>query len=240
MKAIPTQLGGSRKQLITLGVLLVVLVLTYFLMRDPAPDTPTPSRAAVTSAPVAANPLTAPRPAQNVSSGPRLSTRGGRSTEDFHPSLKLKEGTDVSKIDPALKTNLLARVRNVSLEGGSRSIFDFGQAPVPVPTDVKPIHPNYGPNPPPPPQPPNVGGRPPGPPPTPPAAPIPLKFFGYGKIGGPRRALFIDGDEVQIASENDIIRNRYKVIRIGVNSVVVEDTTTHSQQTLPLLEELGS
>ena len=34
-----------------------------------------------------------------------------------------------------------------------------------------------------------------------------------------------------------MIKNRYKIIRIGVNSAVVEDTTDKHQQTLPLEEE---
>ena len=41
-----------------------------------------------------------------------------------------------------------------------------------------------------------------------------------------------------MAGENDLIHNRFKIIRIGVNSAVVEDTTNKNQQTLPLIEEL--
>ena len=67
-----------------------------------------------------------------------------------------------------------------------------------------------------------------------------------GKIrGGNSGSAFIGtytgkGDEIFVAGENDMIRNRYKIIRIGVNSAVVEDTTNKNQQTLPLVEELGS
>jgi len=35
-----------------------------------------------------------------------------------------------------------------------------------------------------------------------------------------------------------LIHNRFKIIRIGVNSAVVEDTTNKNEQTLPLIEEL--
>jgi hypothetical protein len=70
--------------------------------------------------------------------------------------------------------------------------------------------------------------------------PIPLKFYGYVSPSqrGSRQAFFLDGDDIFVAGENDVIRNRYKVIRIGVNSAVVEDTTNKNQQTLPLIEEL--
>jgi hypothetical protein len=73
----------------------------------------------------------------------------------------------------------------------------------------------------------------------PPPTPIPFKFYGYAAPprSGPRRAFFIDGEEIFIVGENEMIRNRYKIIRIGVNSAVVEDTKDKHQQTLPLEEE---
>jgi hypothetical protein len=42
-----------------------------------------------------------------------------------------------------------------------------------------------------------------------------------------------------VAGENETIKNRYKIIKIGVNSVVVEDTQNKHEQTLPLIEELA-
>ena len=56
--------------------------------------------------------------------------------------------------------------------------------------------------------------------------------------GAAKRAFFLDGEDIVVAGENDVIRNRFKIIRIGVNSAVVEDTTNKIQQTLPLVEEL--
>jgi hypothetical protein len=95
----------------------------------------------------------------------------------------------------------------------------------------------------------NIGPQPPAPPaptpiapPAPPPAPIPLKFYGYAnrRTGPTRQAFFLDGDEIQIKGENEIIRGRYKIIRIGINSATVEDLTNHNQQTLPLIEEVPS
>jgi len=77
--------------------------------------------------------------------------------------------------------------------------------------------------------------------PVKPAPPqIPLKFYGYinGQRGGIRQAFFLEGDDIFVAGENETIDKRYKVIRIGINSAVVEDTTNKNQQTLPLVEEL--
>jgi hypothetical protein len=84
-------------------------------------------------------------------------------------------------------------------------------------------------------------------PPTPPKPvipPIPLKYYGYVSEsravapGAAKRAFFLDGEDIVVAGENDMIHNRFKIIRIGVNSAVVEDTTNKNQQTLPLVEEL--
>ena len=46
-----------------------------------------------------------------------------------------------------------------------------------------------------------------------------------------------EGDEILTANEGEVIKHKYRIVRIGVNSVVVEDTDTKSQQTLPLAEE---
>jgi hypothetical protein len=82
--------------------------------------------------------------------------------------------------------------------------------------------------------------EPPVTPPNPSPPPIPLKFYGYvGESQGPSKgAFFLDGEDIVVAGENDVIRSRYKVVRIGVNSAIVEDTATKNQQTLPLIEEL--
>ena len=77
--------------------------------------------------------------------------------------------------------------------------------------------------------------------PEPKAPPIPLKFYGFvnkTKVGD-KRAFFLDGEDIVIAGEGDMIKKRYKIVRIGVNSAVVEDTEfkTNNQQTLPLEAE---
>ena len=65
-----------------------------------------------------------------------------------------------------------------------------------------------------------------------------MKYYGFQ--GGPRqaskRAFFLEGDEIRIASEGELIGKRYKVVRIGLTSAVVEDTQQSYEQTLPLEE----
>jgi hypothetical protein len=135
-----------------------------------------------------------------------------------------------------LRLDILAKLQEVKVEGMHRSIFDFGQAP-PPPKPVEQVKgpkapsPLIGPAPPPPPQ--TAAAEPP----KPQAPPIPFKFYGYITNQPSKRAFFMDGDEIHVVREGDVVKNRYKIVRIGVNSVVVEDMQFKSQQTLPLEEQ---
>lgn len=235
MNLVPTGLGADRKRLVVLGGLVVVLGAVYFINRIPGSGTPQPQAAStLPNDPAALKRL----PSTSVTPLPpprQTARRGETAIQDFKPSFKLPEGTDVSRIDPTLKLDLMAKLRDLPLEGGDRSLFDFGAPPKPAtpPPPVQPIKPVT-----PPPAP--AAPATPVAPVKPPLPPIPLKFYGYVNAarGGLRQAFFLDGDDIFVAGENDMIRSRYKVIRIGVNSAVVEDTTNKNQQTLPLVEEL--
>jgi len=243
MKLAPTGIGAEPKKLALLGGLLLLAGGGYYWASrpdvpagtntSPAPAVTTPAVPASTSS----APVSQSQRATTSSYGPR--TRGGRgssSGEDFKPTLKPPEDLDLTRVDPTLKTYLLAKLRKVSIEGGSRSLFEF-----------------YTPPPPPPPPPPKVNPIKPDPSKSAPKQPeatkavaiapppplIPLKFYGYsGALRSTvRRAFFLDGEDIVQAGENETIRNRYKIIRIGVNSALVEDTISKNQQTLPLAEE---
>ena len=54
---------------------------------------------------------------------------------------------------------------------------------------------------------------------------------------GLKRAFFLEGEDVYVANEGDIVKKRYKVVRVNLNSVVMEDTEYKQQQTLPLTEQ---
>jgi len=238
-KWMPQSIGAEPKKLAILGALAVAIVVAFKLSSSSsAPEqtaTPAASTApAATPAPVISRDPT-PLPPQRTARG---SSQSQQVTNDFRPTLKVPEGLDVTTLDPTLKLELLAKVQNVPMEGGSRSLFEFSQPPPPPPpkvtikpgpvADVKPDLPK-----------PEAPATPPPPPPPP---PIPLKFYGYAGTtrDGMRRAFFLDGDDIFTPAENETIKGRYKIIRIGVNSAVVEDTSTKNQQTLPLVEELGA
>jgi hypothetical protein len=243
MKWMPTQLGGTPKQMMWLGGLLVVLVVVW-IVNNTGNSTPAPAPSATAGSPATGSSKPGgPRQVSPVPIPPRRQVAGsaasrGSTIKDFRPSLLLPEGVDVASINPALKVELLAKLRTVEVQGGSRSLFDFGQPPPPPPPDVKPIF--VGPK-----MAPPGGANPSGDSKQavaskPPTTPIPFKYYGFASVsrGGNRTAFFIDGEEIFIRGENDdLIRNRYKIVRIGVNSAVVEDTTDHHQETLKLVEE---
>lgn len=158
----------------------------------------------------------------------------GRS-EEFHPVLHSKrpeDRIDPMSIDPTMRLDLLAKVQAVEQAGGSRNLFQYGPPPVKA-------EPPKGPEPKVVPKPPDDPAKPP---PPPPPTPISLKYYGFSTPhdSGKKRAFFVDGDEIWVAGEGEMVKKRYRVVRIGVNSVVVEDTESKRQQSLPLTEEQPS
>jgi len=171
----------------------------------------------------------------------RSVSKSSKTSEEFHPSLKRKpeEAIDPTSIDPTLRLDLLAKVQGQQLETAGRNPFQFGQPPPPpVPpapkVDPKKLLEAKNQEKAKPPEPP----KPTGPPPPPPLN-LPWKYYGYSTPRGStqKRAFFLDGEDILTANEGDVIKKKYKVVRIGVNSVVMEDLDTKSQQTLPLAEE---
>jgi hypothetical protein len=117
-------------------------------------------------------------------------------------------------LDPTLRMDLLKTSEDVTYKGSGRDIFQNQPEPPPVPKEIKPVI-NTGPPPPPP--------------------PIPLKFYGFsGNRSGPKQVFLSKGDDIFIAKEGQIVDRRYKILKIGPNSVEVEDVLTNNRQTLPL------
>jgi hypothetical protein len=227
------KLGAEPKKLVILGGLL--LAAGYLLYTNLFPGRPA-------GAPNSAAPRTqalARTEAAAASGGPvpRAEARAPAqsSLQEFRPSLKPRRGDtegDLSSIDPTLRLDLLAKLEEVKVEGGARNLFEFAAAPLPPNPEAKVIpKPRIQtvPLPPPPPRPAEAEAKPAAP-------PIPLKFFGYSTPfrQGNKRAFFLDGDQILVASEGEVLKKRYRVVRIGVNSVVVEDLDFKAEQTLPL------
>ena len=240
--ALQMKVGAEdKKKVAILGGLVVVAVVVY-LFNSGGSGAPEQAQTVLPAAPrpVAA---TAVRPAAPIT---RAAVRANdRTLREFRPSLKPKkpeDRPDPTSIDPTLRLDLLAKVQGVSIEGSHRNVFEFGQAPPPKVDPVRAANrpavpsPFIGPQLPPKPEQAMVAA-----PPPPQAPPVPLKFYGYvsGANQPGKRAFFVDGEEVHVVLEGDTVKQRYKIVRIGVNSVIVEDIQFKSQQTLPLEEQPG-
>ncbi|MCC7499737.1 MAG: hypothetical protein IT160_19305 [Bryobacterales bacterium] len=241
------KLGAERNKLLVLAGLLLVAV--YFLFFNKSDDghpisTPAPrSAAAQRDAQPVARQTSGPPPPNIRRMGARGTSRLGAGGE-FKPSLKPQrpeDRPDPTTVDPTLRLDVLAKVQQVSVEAGQRSLFDFSAPPPPKP--VQPaeakIHAKTSP----------LGtsaaaktsNSAPGTALKSAPPPIPLKFYGYLNPvrKGIKRAFFISGDDIFVASEGDMIQKRYKVVRINVNSVVMEDTQSRNEQTIRLEEQPG-
>jgi hypothetical protein len=236
------KLGAEPKKVIILVTLLVVALVLFVMNSDSSPDTAAAPPSAATPAPSAGSNV--PAGAATSPSGAAAQTRGRTSTE-FKPRVGARRGeqrSDPMSIDPTLRLDVLAKLQTVTVEGPHRSIFDFSQPPapkpdpakaaaakVPVPSPIAPVKPVET----------AQGSTEPG---KPVAPPIPLKFYGYVSPAGvpQKRAFFMDGEEIHVVHEGELVKKRYKIVRIGVNSVVIEDTQFGSQQTLPLEEQQSS
>ena len=233
------KLGAEPKKNVAFVALIAVAVIVYWM--NSSSDAPSPSIAA--------------RPAADASgvAGNSLgSTQGDQTRRQAEGTARglggkvfeLPNTVDPTKVDPTLHLELLAKVQSIDMEGGVRNIFKT-EAPPPEPVaeakgipKVDPLHPGQ----PAPPTAPIASTQAP-PPPSgpPPPAPIALKYYGYStkRSDGEKKAFFLDGEDIIVAAEGDIIKKQYKVVRIGVNSVQMEDTASKSTQTLPLQQEVA-
>ena len=238
------KMGADRKKIYVLGGLIVVGAYLFYtnVLSGPSGSEP-PARpvrsAAQTSRKAGSSAVPGDPSYPEPETQPVRQAASTRLNEEFRPSLKPKrpeDRVDPMTIDPTLRLDLLAKVQAVSIEGGHRNLFQVGAPPPPpLPPEpkVKVGHTQVaaGPQPAP---------GPPPPPPAPVAPPITLKYYGYSSVrtgDGKKHAFFLDGDDILVAAEGETVKKRYRVVRIGVNSVVMEDTQFKHEQTLPLQEE---
>ena len=232
---------GAEPKKVAWLVGIVVIGGGFALYENFSSDTPSyspsPSPRAAVQNP--APPRTAPRATE------RRRTGSQSLLSDWKPRLGPKnpeDRRDPNSIDPAVRLDLLAKVQAVEPATAGRNLFVFGEAPKPAgPMPTMPAHPptivmTHPPA--------TAPMQPTGPvtPPKPTAPQMTFKYYGFkvSKSDGHKAAFLLDGEDILIAGENDTIKQkRYKIIRIGVTSIVIEDTQFKSQQTLPLTENPG-
>lgn len=238
------KLGAEPKKVMILGGLVLAAAGIYFFGPSGREAPRGSSQPASPAAPTVKKLIPSPQPPEEAETA---TTKGGPAvagkavSRDFKPSMKRRPGetSDPEKVDPTLRTDLLAKLSGVHLDRAERSLFDFSTAaaaPTPKLPEpkivVKRVNRMIGPEPPPPPPP------PPAPLVKPPPPPIPLKFYGRALPlrGGIRRVFCILNDEVNVAAEGDVIQRRFKIQRITATTVLVEDLSFSNQQTLPIEE----
>jgi hypothetical protein len=230
------KVGAEPKKI---AILTVLAVAAAYLVYTNVFSAPPGSSASVAQARALRQPALDPAlqaPAAQTAPSSNRSANRRVTSQEFRPAYKRKGGVDTSTIDPKLRLDLLAKVQSVELAPAERNLFQFGAAPVVVngPPPIIPKTPAQIA------QEQAAAQQNNGPPPPPPPPPITLKYYGYTarRADGHKRAFFLDGDDIFVAAEGDLVKRRYKIVRIGVNSVVVEDTQfNNNTQTLPLAEE---
>lgn len=126
--------------------------------------------------------------------------------------------------NPALKLELLERLKKLQYEGSHRNIFS-SVAPPPVSA-----------------APPPGAIPPPALAPVAPAGPAPLvvpaTFYGFVTDAqtGKRRAFFMEGENVYIIGVGETLLGRYRLVQIGNSSVELEEIGTGRRATLTMEE----
>jgi hypothetical protein len=249
------KLGTENKKsvyaLSVLGVLAAYMVYSQFFSGPTyKPVTPQTAR----TEPSADAPA-APAPVEK-SSGPDISQAKGKvgkssskgKNGEFHPiyiAKKPQDRVDVSRVDPTIRLDLLAKAMRAPQAGSERDLFQISKTP-PIKETAKLKGPEplvariYGPRAP----------LPPAPPPV--ARPvevvplsIPFKYYAVSSVhpDGKRTAYFIipgntpDADEIFMADEGQVIKGHFRIVQISVDKVMVEDTQEKRQQPLNIERE---
>ncbi len=228
------ELGANRKSLQQLGAALAVLALVvyfqFFRATAPpeAPLRPQP-RSPLASSPVATEPE------------PRQSSATGRASGRFRPRLgrsRHDEATDPMSADAVLRKHLLERVRGIGEPTVDRDIFNFGRPPrppvsPPTPDETELAQARFEaemqardrerPTPPPRKSPP--GARPPQ-----------WKYYGVASVpdSDSQRAFLLAGEEILVASEGSLLEERYRIGRIGLESISFVDEQADQEFSIPL------
>ena len=65
---------------------------------------------------------------------------------------------------------------------------------------------------------------------------LPWKFFGYGNLpsNGAREAFLLEGEDVHIVGEGEVVLNHIRIVHIGNERIEYEDTKTGARNSNPL------
>jgi hypothetical protein len=150
--------------------------------------------------------------------------RGNRTSEIAPVVSSAYDFRPIAVDNPALKLDLLDRLKKLQYSGSHRNIFT-SSAPPPVTAAVPP--PIIAPMP-------STPAAPAGPPPL----VIPATFYGYvtDSLTGMRRAFFMEGENVYILGVGEDLLGRYRLVQIGNSSAELEEISSGRRATLTMEE----
>jgi hypothetical protein len=136
-------------------------------------------------------------------------------------------------IDPRLRLDLLTRLQKTPEPNRSRSLFEVVSREQPVIAGPVIV--------------PNVPIVPVSePPPVPVQAAvlptIPLKYYGFLKSSGAdkgKKGFFLDGSDIVVGAQGDILEQRYRLLLLSAESAQVEDLESKAFRTLPAPPDLN-
>jgi hypothetical protein len=208
---------------------LVAIAAVLFWYNSSGDDSGQASSPSVGTLPGAAGPAPAsPRPAAVVQ-------RRNASLTSDRTTLRLR-AVDATRgdVDPTLRLDLLNRLASIQQAAAGRSLFELATTPpaavVSAPKIVGPTIQVKNPVLP--------GQLGPGSTALPITVNIPFKYYGYVKPTSPvpaNKGLFLDGENILVASEGELVRQRYLVVELTPNSARLEDTQLKQGQTLPVM-----
>jgi hypothetical protein len=224
------QLGIDPK--IIIGLLVVIAGLVYYFNSE-SDDHPGATQPVPTAA-VPAGGFAAPATPLAVKTLAARRAGGARNTARVGLKLVAIDGSR-GDVDPTLRLDLLERVHSVSPAAGLRNLFEAGSSqPVQNLVPLPKVDPKMQPKPVQPP----MGQQAANTPPPPPVFNIPLKYYGFAKPTGhtteANRGLFLDGDNILMGGEGDILEKKYLIVALTPNSARLEDVQMKQGQDLPV------
>lgn len=210
---------GIDPKILVGGLITLALALYWFNSRtDDEGRTPGAQHSAASAAPAA--------------SRARAVVRSRSQNERGTLRLRPVEGAR-GDIDPTLRLDLLERVRAVRPETGVRNLFEGGAAlaqnlpPIPKTPPMIPRALSTGPSAM---TPANLNL----------AVHIPFKYYGFARPAmkdDANRGFFMEGDNILVAAEGDMLEKRYLIVALSPNSAKVEDTQLKQGQDLAVTPE---
>lgn len=218
---------GLDPKILVGGIVLLALVLFWYNSRGN--DEPSTTSSA-THPERAAAPAVVPK--SHIATVRRGSVSNDRGTLRLRP-------VDATRgdVDPTLRLDLLARLQSVDAVESGRSLFEAGPTPAQVAAEKMAAiqGPKIVPQ-----APPVIAPAiPSGPPPL----NIPLKFYGFVKPSDQReapRGFFMDGDDVLVATEGELLKHKYLVVGLSAKSARIEDVQLKQGETLQVVPEAAA